>query len=362
MSAAVRDRSRSAARETAAAPPPGFVAHTTAFRQVLGERPRLEQVVVLDAHEGPVYLAEQDALYLTSVPVPSADDPRRPLVAIRRVQLDGLRFPVDPTGVSTLRRDSNAANGMTLDRDGRLLVCEQGGPDRPAAITSLDPRTGARRTLVDHWCGLPLNSPNDVVVAADGAIWFTDPQYGHLQGFRPRPRAGDHVYRYDPVAGMATVVADGFDKPNGLALSPDGSTLYVADSGATQGPGSFDPSRPHHVIAFDVVGGRRLGPGRLFAVVAGSCPDGLVVDTAGRLYVCCASGVLVLTLDGDRIGELTLPGAVNAVFGGADRNALFITTDTAVWAAVLDTSGPPPATVRRTRPAAPSRRDPGTPT
>jgi gluconolactonase len=132
------------------------VAHTTAFHQVIGERPRLEQVVPLDAHEGPVYLAGQDALYLTSVPVPSADDPPRPLVAIRRVQLDGLRFPVDPTAVTTLRQDANAANGMALDRDGRLVVCEQGGPDRSAAITSVDPTTGTLGPHRRRECGEPI--------------------------------------------------------------------------------------------------------------------------------------------------------------------------------------------------------------
>ena len=359
MSAAVQERrtgTRAGARSTPAAPTAGFVAHTTAFGQVMGDRPRLEQVVAADAHEGPVYVAEQDALFFTSVPRPHPLD-GRPVVDIRRVQLDGLRFLLPPDAVSTLRADANAANGMTLDRDGRLLVCEQGGPERDAAVSSLDPRTGARRVLVDHWCGLPLNSPNDLVVAADGAIWFTDPGYGHLQGFRPRPRAGDHVYRYDPVAGMATVVADGFDKPNGLVLSPDGRTLYVADSGADRGDGSFDPSRPHHVRAFDVVSGRRLVADRLFAVVPGSCPDGLEVDAAGRVYVCCASGVLVHSPDGDLIGEIALPGAVNATFGGPDRNALLITTDTAVWAAVLSTGGPPPATSRRTRPGVPAHRD-----
>lgn len=91
-----------------------------------------------------------------------------------------------------------------------------------------------------------MNSPNDVVVAGDGAIWFTDPSYGHLQGFRPAPEVGDFVYRHDPATGQTAVVGDGFDKPNGIAFSPDERTLYITDSGSNQEPGSYYVDRAHH--------------------------------------------------------------------------------------------------------------------
>src|SRR3712207_5296218 len=107
---------------------------------------------------------------------------------------------------------------MTLGPDGRLVVCEQGSPTTPAAITLVDRRTGAAETLVDRWRGVPLNSPNDVVVRGDGTVWFTDPAYGHLQGFRPAPALADRVYRYDPRDGDLTAVAGALDKPNGLAF------------------------------------------------------------------------------------------------------------------------------------------------
>ena len=100
-----------------------------------------------------------------------------------------------------LRADANAANGMALAPDGRLLVCEQGTPRSPARISLVDRATGEAETVVDGWRGLPLNSPNDVVVKRDGTIWFTDPSYGFLQGFRPAPALGDYVYRYDPRTG-----------------------------------------------------------------------------------------------------------------------------------------------------------------
>ena len=125
--------------------------------------------------------------------------------------------------------DANAANGMTLAPDGRLLVCEQGTMDAPARISAVDPMTGEAEAVVDALAGLPLNSPNDVVVKRDGTIWFTDPSYGFLQDFRPEPAHGDFVHRFDPVTAQLTVVASDFDKPNGLAFSPD-ENVRVPDS------------------------------------------------------------------------------------------------------------------------------------
>ncbi|HEY3241368.1 MAG TPA: SMP-30/gluconolactonase/LRE family protein, partial [Acidimicrobiia bacterium] len=223
-------------------------------------------------------------------------------------------------------------------REGRLVVCEQGTPADHARVSRLDLAAGTHETLIDAWRGLRLNSPNDVVVKGDGTVWFTDPSYGHLQGFRPEPQTGDHVYRYDPATGVLSVVADSFVKPNGLAFSPDESVLYITDSGANQEPGSYHVGLPHHIVAFDLAGGRHLRNSRLFAVTTPGFPDGIKVDREGRVYASAFSGVQVFSPDGDLIGEIHLPGAVNFTFGGPDGNVLFITTDTAVWAAVLNAS------------------------
>jgi gluconolactonase len=317
-----------------------FEAYTAEFAAVLGPNPRLVRVVETDAHEGPVYVPAEDALYFTTLPrVGNLPAPGFPEVAIKRLALDGDRFPLDPEQVSIVRPLTRAANGMTLDREGRLVVCEQGTRAEPARIARLEPVTDRLETLVDTWGGLPLNSPNDVVVKRDGTIWFTDPSYGHLQGFRPEPLVGDFVYRYDPASGRLSVVADGFDKPNGLTFSPDEQTLYVTDSGANQEPGSYHPARPHHILAFDVRDGRHLAGKRLFAVTTPGFPDGVKVDDAGRVYASAFSGVQVFSSGGDLIGELHLPGAVNFAFGGPAGNVLFITTDTAIWAAVLRATG-----------------------
>jgi gluconolactonase len=292
--------------------------------------PALVRVAHVDAHEGPVYVPGEDALYFTTLP--QRDGLGVPRVQIKRLPLDG-----EPTVV---RADANAANGMALGRDGRLLVCEQGTPSTSARITAFDPSSGELETLVDNWCDLRLNSPNDVVQASDGTIWFTDPTYGFLQGFRPRSVVGDRVYRFEPASGRLRVVADSLDKPNGLVLAPDERTLYVTDSGANQEPGSFYADRPHHVVAFDVAPfNARLTNERVFAEISPGFPDGIKCDADGRVYVSSSTGVQVFSPEGERLGEIELPGAVNFTFGGPGPNVLFITADTAIWAATFHAKG-----------------------
>ena len=314
-----------------------FVGHDAGFAAVVGRAPRLTKIVDGDLHEGPVYVPDGDALFVTSRPRPNQPS------SIVRVDLDGTA-PCEPDRVRMLATDATMPNGMTLDHDGFLVVCEQGDMSHDACISRIDPLSSARTVVVDRWRGRRFNSPNDVAVASDGAIWFTDPSYGHLQGFRPEPELGDFVYRWDPSSGLVDVVADGFDKPNGIALSADGAKLYVTDSGADRGlgDGEYVVTRPHHVLAFDVVAGRRLSMRRLLAVTSPGTPDGLKVDIEGRVYVSSTSGVLVFDPHGSLLGEIAIPGAVNFTFGGRDRNVLFVTTDTEVWAAELATTGPLP--------------------
>ncbi len=296
---------------SAVAPPPAAFA-----------APRLVRLAETDAHEGPVYVPEEDALYFTSVPRRS---PSGPVVDIRRLGPDGE--------VTVVRPDANVANGMALDARGRLIVCEQGSRRERARIAGVDRRTGATRTIVEEWRGLPLNSPNDVVVKSDGSLWFTDPSYGFLQGFRPEPLLADAVYRHDPATGRTSVVAQGFGKPNGLVFAPDESLLYVGDSEADR------------IEAFDVIAGCRLAGRRLFALTRS--PDGLAVDAAGDLYTSSPAGIDVRAPGGALIGEIRVPGAVNFTWGGAGRNVLFITADTAVWAAVLQATAPPSPPTRQ---------------
>jgi gluconolactonase len=269
------------------------------------------RVVATDAHEGPVFVADENALYFTSVPLRNGGPP---IVAIKRVDLESGR-------VSIVRAEANAANGMTLDARSCLIVCEQGTISRPARISRFDYRDGHVETVVDSFNGKPLNSPNDVVVKSDGTIWFTDPSYGWIQGFRPEPALPDAVYRFDPATGEIERVATSFDHPNGLAFSPDESVLYVGDSGV-----------PHHVKAFDVVGGRELANSRVFAEIQSGYPDGLKADAAGRVYVSSLAGVQIFDSDGMPLDLIPVRDSVNFAFAS---EALFITNDTAIWKADL---------------------------
>lgn len=287
---------------------------------------RVVEVARVAAHEGPVWFPDEQTLYYTTLPVRGADGV--PQVRIDCVRLDGcplreLTGPVGAGRVRTVVHDANAANGMCPDGSGALLVCEQGGPVTAARISRLDRRTGGRETVVAALDGRPLNSPNDITRHPDGSIWFTDPSYGRLQGFRPPPAIPDGVHRFDPVTGAHTVVTEAFEKPNGLAFSPDGRTLYVGDS---------DEQR-RAVSALGVRGDRVARLHWTYTLPSGY-PDGLKTDSTGRVWFTTVDGLRVLSPTGEHLGDVALPGAVNFTF--VEDDVLLVTADTAVWAVVLD--------------------------
>jgi gluconolactonase len=317
-----------------------FLVYSEEFYKVLGDDPHFYTVIEINAHEGPVYVKDENALYFTTVPE-NSDIPLTGFkqVVIKRISLNTNQFPLDSEAATIIRAWSNMANGMTLDREGRLVICEQGTKSTPARISRMDLKTGDVEAVVDEWRGLRFNSPNDVVVKSDGTVWFTDPSYGSLQGFKEAPLIGDYVYCYDPAKDQLSVVADSFNKPNGLAFSSDESILYINDSGAIQGPGTYFVNLPHHIRAFDVLDGRHLVNERLFAVVTPGIPDGLKVDSDGRVYSSSASGLQVYNSSGDLIGEIIAPGVANFTFGGTGNNILYMMADTVIWAAEIKAIG-----------------------
>ena len=165
-------------------------------------------------------------------------------------------------GGSVFRAPSNYSNGNTVDRSGRLVTCEH----LTHRISRTEP-DGTIVPLVDNYRGKRFNSPNDLVVKSDDSIWFTDPPYGILSNYEGVQQVsavgGNFVYRFDPATGDLSIVADDFDKPNGLAFSPDESVLYVADTG-----GTHTPNGPHHIRAFDVSASSQLSNSRVFAEVS----------------------------------------------------------------------------------------------
>ena len=146
-----------------------------------------------------------------------------------------MRYCEDDGHLSVFRQPSMNSNGNTIDREGRLITCEHSG--RRVTRTELD---GSITIIADKYNGKKLNSPNDVAVASDGSIWFTDPIYGiggNYEGIKEQPEQEKHnVFRADPKSGDIKVVVDDFVEPNGITFSPDEKKLYVIDTGFTDGP------------------------------------------------------------------------------------------------------------------------------
>ncbi len=246
-----------------------------------------------------------------------------------------LRWDERNNTVGEFRKPSNNSNGNTVDRQGRLVSCEH--LSRSVTRTEHD---GSRTVLADSWQGQRLNSPNDVVVHSDGSVWFSDPDYGILSEYEGRRCDSEigacHVYRVDPHSGVVERVADDFDKPNGLAFSPDESILYIADTGA-----SHRADGPRHIRKF-AVEGKHLKPLGVFAECSNGLFDGFRVDVQGRIWTSAADGVHVYHPDGTLIGKVRIPEIVaNVCFGGEKRNRLLVCATSSLYAVYLNTTGLP---------------------
>jgi gluconolactonase len=229
-------------------------------------------------------------------------------------------------GLTVFRSPSEFANGNTLAADGAVLTCEHG--TRRISRTAPD---GAYRVVCDAYAGKRLNSPNDLVEHRDGSIWFSDPTYGivsDVEGYRADSEQGaNRVYRCDPATGVATAQVDSLKMPNGLCFTPDGRTLYVADSGADMGPDiAFDPQGPREVQAFAIgPDGNVAGPGRFFARATRGVPDGLRCDAQGYLWMATGLGAECFDADGRRVGAVATPETLaNLAFGGPDGDQMLL--------------------------------------
>jgi gluconolactonase len=245
-----------------------------------------------------------------------------------------MKWEEETGAVSVFRKPSNNSNGNTRDRQGRLVTCEHDA--RRVTRTEYD---GTITVLADRYQGKPLNSPNDVVVKSDGAVWFTDPPFGILgnyEGHPATPELPTNVYRLDGISGELTVATGDVNRPNGLCFSPDESKLYVVESGAM----------PRAIRVFDAVdGGRTLANGRVFVNAGTGVPDGMRCDTDGNLW--CGwgggegqDGVAIFNADGQLIGRIVLPErSANLCFGGVKRNRLFMCGSQSIYSLYVNTQG-----------------------
>ncbi|MEU6826667.1 SMP-30/gluconolactonase/LRE family protein [Streptomyces atriruber] len=243
-----------------------------------------------------------------------------------------LRWDEATGAVSVFRSPAGHVNGNTLDREGRLISCEQGN----RRVTRTEP-DGRITVLAERYEGKRLNSPNDAVVRSDGSVWFSDPDFGitsDYEGFRAEPELdGLNVYRIDPSTGEVRLVADGFGAPNGLVFSPDERQLYVSDT------------RGGCIRVFDVREDGTLSDGKVFAEARDGVSrfDNIRFDDGGRLWAAAIEGgVHCYDPDGTLIGRLRVPEPVsNIAFGGPKNNRLFITATSSLYSLVMAVTGLP---------------------
>lgn len=259
--------------------------------------------------EGPVWMPKRKCLRWSDIPN-------------NRI----LEYFPESSETKTYKTEVEFTNGRTLDIDGSVVQCSHGlrriERDFDGVVTS----------LVDSYQGVRLNSPNDVIVASDGIVWFTDPPYGIRVAEEGHPGVREYedcfVFRFDPKSKELRPAVTDIEEPNGLAFSPDEKTLYVADTSCLL---RTDGSGNHHIRAYDVVDGRCKN-GRTFAVINEGVSDGFRVDLHGNVWTSSLIGVQVFNPKGERLGIIPVPEKVaNVCFGGPNGDDFYIAATTSIY-------------------------------
>src|SRR5262245_34069222 len=251
---------------------------------------------------------------------------------------------MDPIGVvTTFRADSGRTNGNTFDAQGRLISCEgaENGPGGRRRIVRTDLKTGNVEVLTERYEGKRYNSPNDVVVDPAGRIWFTDPLYAPDRSIMEHSH--EAVYRIDTDGKVSRVITQpAIGRPNGLAVTPDGKTLYVIDSNY------INPTANRKILAFDILpDGSASKQRQVFDFGRGRGGDGLRLDMQGNLWVAAGisaprtpnesadvpTGIYVISPQGQLLGRIPIPEDVvtNLAFGGEGKKTLFITAGKTIF-------------------------------
>ncbi len=282
------------------------------FRAVVGDDVEIEEVGSgFEFTEGPIWNHVEKHLIFSDIPGN----------IMRRWRSDG--------SIEPWRQPSNMANGNTYDGEGRVVTCEHA----TSRVTRTE-RDGTLTVLATHYGDKELNSPNDIIVKSDGAIYFTDPGFGRMEYFgRPREQqlSFQGVYRLDPDSREVTLLVDDFDQPNGLCFSLEESQLFINDTMRA------------HIRVFDVNGEGLLENGRVWAGVTGGrdgAPDGMKIDSQGNLYVTGPGGIHVFDPDAACLGVIKMPqGCANFCWGDDDLKSLFVTASTSLYRVRVQVAG-----------------------
>ncbi|WVW82653.1 hypothetical protein I302_104664 [Kwoniella bestiolae CBS 10118] len=338
-----------------------FVAHDASFLSLLSSTPSVRCLAKDEfgksfAHEAGVWVESLDEVWFTS----NLFRDTSPKGDFADVRVDISAINVKTGQVRAIDVPSVRAGNGACPYGRYILFCDQGGSgaENPSQLTLVDPEDPRKgEILINNFYGRHFNSLNDVIVLpppphghharsaqsvddntvfrttlpTGSTIWFTDPTYGHEQTFKPAPQLPSQVYALDPHTGRIRVVADGFDHPNGIAFSPDGSTCYVTDTSHIHGTGRLDPHLQSTIYAFDVVwlgdersaGGPSLQNRRVFAFADTGVPDGIKCDVLGNVYAGCGDGIHVWNSYGTLIGRIVL-GVSDGKTGAGCANFCFI--------------------------------------
>lgn len=230
---------------------------------------------------------------------------------------------LDDDGVSEFRQPTNMSNGLTLDAALRLIACEHS----TSRVTRTD-HDGSVSVLASHYGGRELNSPNDVIVGSSGDVYFTDPPYGRSGRIgieRPQDIDFQGVFRLSAATGELQLLADDFDRPNGLCLSPDGRSLYVNDTARM------------HIRLLTFSDDDRIDDDRVFftedgtGLIQDGVPDGMKIDARGNVYCTGPGGIWVISPAGKHLGTILTPfRPTNFAWGGDDLRDLYVTGQGAV--------------------------------